>query len=141
MYPKTIRFSVFLILLSSLLWSGCSMLGTKTAPAAKLSYSIGINTTDGYTEMIPAGQALPTLFSETYSNEEDKQETVAIEISQKRDDGIEKIVDVEVPIPARSEGEVEMLITVKVDANKMLTVKSSVMESGQVKGFGPFPVE
>ncbi|MEP6848840.1 MAG: hypothetical protein ABI999_08275, partial [Acidobacteriota bacterium] len=78
MFPTTIRFTVFLILLSSLFWSACSSVTPKIEPTAKLTYSIGINTTDGYTEMIPAGQALPTLFSETYSNEEDKQETVAI---------------------------------------------------------------
>ena len=139
MFPTTIRFSVLFFLFSSFFLSGCSTIKPKSD--VKLNYSIGINTTEGYTEMIPAGQILPTLFSETYSNEEDKQETVAIEISQKRTEGIEKIVDVEVPIPQKSEGEVEMLITVKVDANKMLTVKASVMETGLVKEFGPFPVE
>lgn len=141
MFPTTIRFSVFLILLLSLFLSGCSAIKPKADATPKLTYSIGINTSEGYTEMIPAGQTLPTLFSETYSNEEDRQETVGIEISQKRTEGIEKIVDVEVPIPQKSEGEVEMLITVKVDANKMLTVKTSVMETGLVKEFGPFPVE
>jgi molecular chaperone DnaK (HSP70) len=138
---KKVRFPlvvIFVLLITAFFTAACSIIKPSES---KLSYPIGIETSDGFTEIIPAGKELPTVYSETYSNQEDQQDTVNIQISQQRKEGMEKIVDVVVPIPAKGEGEVEVLITVKIDADKKLRVKASVMDSNQVKEFGPFPVE
>jgi molecular chaperone DnaK (HSP70) len=113
----------------------------QAAKPVTLSYAIGINTSQGFSEMVAAGKTLPHTYSESFSNYLDNQKTVQIELSQKTPEGVEKIVVVDVEIPPQKKATVHVLITLKIDKSKNLTIKSSVMETGLVKTFGPFPVQ
>lgn len=106
-----------------------------------LKYPIGIETSVGFSEMIPASRKLPFVYSESFSNAQDNQKTVQITLSQKTPEGMEKIVVVDVDIPPQKQGTVHILITLKIDKDKNLTIKSSVMETGLIKTFGPVPVQ
>jgi molecular chaperone DnaK (HSP70) len=106
-----------------------------------LKYPIGIDTSDGFSEMIAASKPLPLVYSESFSNYRDNQKTVQIALSQKTPEGMEKIIVIDVEIPPQPKATVHVLVTLKIDKYKNLTVKSSVTETGAVKTFGPVPVE
>ncbi len=106
-----------------------------------LKYAIGIDTSVGFSEMIPASTKLPIVYSEPFSNAQDNQKTVQITLSQKTPEGIERIIFVHVDIPPQKKATVHVLITLKIDKNKNLTIKSSVVETGLIKTFGPVLVK
>jgi len=51
----------------------------------------------------------------------------------------ETIAEVDVPVDPMKDSSI--VITINVDSQKRLRLKTSVMESAVVKEFGPFPVE
>ncbi len=116
-------------------------IGYGQANSTTLKYPIGIDTSVGFSEMIPAATKLPIVYSESFSNALDTQKTVQITLSQKTPEGMEKIIVVDVDIPPQKKATVHVLITLKIDKTKNLTVKSSVMETGLIKTFGPVPVQ
>lgn len=137
-----------------LVWTGaCSYFNTagpdsnsSATTAATLTYPISIETVDGLSEMVSADKQLPVVYSETFVFDKDDkfdpniaQDRASITISQKTPAGDESIVDVDVAIPPKQ--TVNILVTVKIDQDKMLRVKASVMETGLVKEYGPFPVQ
>lgn len=107
----------------------------------KLKYTLGIETSQGFSEMIPANKNLPTIYSETFANYLDGQKSIAITLSQKHPEGIEKIADVSIEIPAKPKATVKVILTLKIDADRKLVVKAVVMETGAVTEFGPYPVQ
>ena len=106
-----------------------------------LRFSIGINTSEGFSEMIPAGKKLPTVYSETFSNYKDDQESVALDLFQKLPEGVEKITDLRVPIPKKPKATVRVVVTLRINAQRQLIIKATVMDSTLVQEFGPFPVQ
>ena len=107
----------------------------------KLQYPLGIETAQGFSEMVAAGKKLPTIYSETFANYLDGQKTISIALSQKHPEGIEKIADVSIDIPAKPKATVKVILTLKIDANRKLTIKAVVMDTGAVTAFGPYPVQ
>lgn len=106
-----------------------------------LKYGIGIDTLNGFALMVPAKRKLPVVYSETFANAEDNQKSVQIELSQQMPEGAEKIAVVNVEIPPRAKGKASIIVTLKIDRNKNLTIKVSVMETSLIEEFGPFPVQ
>jgi molecular chaperone DnaK (HSP70) len=111
------------------------------ASAASLRYPIGIETSEGFSEMIAANKPLPLTYSETFANSQDNQSNVSVELFQKTASGMEKIVEVRIDIPPRPTAKASVIITLKISAKKELRVKGTVTETGWVKEYGPFPVQ
>jgi molecular chaperone DnaK (HSP70) len=132
---KTAPSACFVLLL-------CSTLEVSAATPA-LKKPIGIVTQGGvFSEMIPAGKALPSTYSDSFGNAEDNQRAIEITIGQKDASGMEKIVVAIIDnLPQRSKGKLSVIVTVTVDSQKQLRVKATVPETGYIKQFGPFPVQ
>jgi molecular chaperone DnaK (HSP70) len=106
-----------------------------------LKKPIGILTTVGFSEMIPAGQNLPRTYSESFGNATDNQSAIRITIVQKDNSGTEMIVVADIDnLPKRLKGKLNVIVTITVDANKQLRMKATVPETGYIKQFGPFTV-
>jgi len=129
------------VLLLPVLFITFGVLSSVSGQTAKLKYAIGIQTSQGFSPMIPAGKVLPTVYSETFANYKDDQQEVAIQLYQQLPEGTEKITDLRVPIPKGPTGTVRVILTLRVDAKKQLSIKASVMDTGLVKEFGPFTVQ
>jgi len=108
-----------------------------------LRYSVGIGTLgENYTEIIPAGQKLPHLYSSVFSNAEDNQTQVEIKISQKRPEGIRIICSpILRDLPPSPKASLSIALNVTVDVNKRLFVKATIAEPSYEKEYGPFKVE
>jgi molecular chaperone DnaK (HSP70) len=109
--------------------------------AATLTRPIGILTTVGFSEMIPAGATLPKTYSDSFGNAKDNQTAIEITIAQKDATGTEKIVVAVIDkLPPRPKGKLNVIVTITVDINKQLRLKATVPDSGYIKELGPFPV-
>ena len=118
----------------------CAVVNLFSATAS-LTKPVGILTTVGFSEMIPAGQSLPRTYSDSFGNATDNQSAIEITIAQKDASGTEKIVVAVIDkLPPRPKGKLNVIVTITVDANKQLRLKATVPETGYVKQFGPFPV-
>lgn len=108
-----------------------------------LKKPIGILTAgDVFSEMIPAGKTLPSVYSDSFGNAEDNQKAIQITIAQKDKSGMEKIMVANIDnLPKRPKGKLSVIVTITVDGQKQLRLKATVPETGYIKQFGPFPVE
>jgi molecular chaperone DnaK (HSP70) len=134
MRPRPFLFLVFALIALPVL------AGPKTA---KLRYPIGIQTVgEEFSELIPSGKPLPTVFSETFSTGADDQETVQIAIWQKTDHGLELVTDILVKeLPRAPKATVRVVVTLTIDGSKNLRVKATVVDTAKVHEFGPYPVK
>lgn len=116
--------------------------GKRQTAAVVLKKPIGIATAgEQFTELVKPGQRLPLTVSETFTNKTDGGPKVSVNLSQKDETGVETIAALIIPIPQVPDNSLQITVTLKVSEDKKLTVKTTVSESGQVKEFGPFPVE
>ena len=113
------------------------------AAPATLKKPIGIITVGNvFSEIMPAGTALPHTYSDSFGNAADNQTAVEITIGQKDAGGIEKILVATIDnLPKRPKGKLSVIVTVTVDAEKKLRMKATVPETGYIKQFPPMPVE
>lgn len=131
------RVSVFA--LAALFLSGAFHELSSAGPTLKKP--IGIMTTTGFSEMIPAGKALPQTYSESFGNATDNQAAIRMTIVQKDASGSEQIVVADIDkLPPRPKGKLNVIVTITVDANKQLRLKATVPETAYIKQYGPFPV-
>ena len=91
--------------------------------------------------VVPAGQQLPHTYSETYTTQYADQDRVEVAVSQKTRYGLERIVDLRMRVPLRPPGTSQVTVTLKIDERKQLAIKLTAIETGEVKEYGPFPVE
>ena len=144
---------VMAILLSVLHLSGCadaprSASDQRAGPrpgrerGVTLKRPIGITTVAGsFTPLVEAGQHLPHTHSETFTNKTDGGPEILVELSQKDESGIETIASLVVPIPRVPDNALQITVTLRISADKEMTVKVTVAEPATVREFGPFPVE
>jgi molecular chaperone DnaK len=127
-------FAAILVLLGSLF---------EVSAATSLKKAVGIITAGNvFSEIIPAGTALPHTYSDSFGNAVDNQTAVEITIGQKDAGGIEKILVATIDnLPKRPKGKLSVIVTVTVDSQKQLRVKATVPETGYLKQYGPLPVE
>ena len=112
-----------------------------TTSTAVLRKPIGITTAgDVFSQLIPAGQRLPYTHSETFGNATNGKAEVLVELGQKDSSGTETIASLRIPIPRASNKTLDITVTLKISADKKMSVKTTVAQTGDVKEFGPFPV-
>ena len=107
--------------------------------APKLTRSISLVAVDGDVELLPAGKDVPAMASERFVYVKDGLDSATVTIYQSDGSLRETIAEVDVPVAPMKDSNI--VITVSVDSQKQLRLKTSVMESAVVKEFGPFPVE
>jgi molecular chaperone DnaK (HSP70) len=133
-------FSIFVrgILVVSL---ATALFGCSDRPV--LESPIGIVTVDSsFTQLIPAGERLPYVFSDVFGNAEDNQKQIEVALSQKRPEGVEQIASIVADnLPPRPKGTLRVIVTLTISATKELRVKVTITETGYVKEFGPFLVK
>jgi hypothetical protein len=115
----------------------------RQAFAAKPSIQkpIGIMTSTGFSEMIPAGAVLPHTHSESFGNAADNQTAIEITIVQRDAMGSEKIVLAVIDnLPPRPKAKLSVIVTITVDPSRNLRLKATVPETAYIKEFGPFPL-
>jgi Hsp70 protein len=129
----------FLLVVGEVFFAGC---GSASGDPA-LKKAIGIVTVgDTFTEIIPARQKLPHTYSDSFANGQDNQKAIEITLAQKDRSGTEKIVVAVIDnLPPKPKARLRLIVTVKIDSQKKLTLKATVPETGYLKEFGPFPVE
>jgi hypothetical protein len=134
-----------LLLVVAISLTSCSRVQNILEPAppdppkdAKLSFPIGLETSDGFTELISTTHGLPAGGSERLVFDKDDKDIATITVIQPSGTLKEKIAEVDIKVEKHKEANI--VITVTVDSTKMLKLKTSVMETGAVKEFGPFPV-
>jgi molecular chaperone DnaK (HSP70) len=112
------------------------------SPQTVLGKPVGITTVgEEFTPLIPAGQRLPFTRSVTFTNKTDGGPEALVEVSQKDSSGIETIASLKIPIPKTKDNTLNITVTLKVSEDKMMRIKTTVMETASVREFGPFPVE
>jgi len=118
---------------------------TPAAPARSrvtLTKPIGITTAgDVFSPLIPAGQTLPVVHSETFSNATKGKSEVLVELSQRSAAGSETIASLRIQIPPAADGTLDITVTLTVSETKQMTVKTTVSQSARAQQFGPFKVE
>jgi hypothetical protein len=108
----------------------------------QLAHPIGIATASGqFTEVIPSGKQLPTVFSDSFTITDEDQSAVSVHLSQKRPEGIEKIAVIDLGIPRLKIGETACLLTLTVDERKQLRVKVRIAGREGFEEYGPYLVE
>jgi len=125
----------------------CSLRNNPLEPASpppppaqpKLTRSISLVAEDGDVELLPAGKDLPAIASYRLLYEKSVEDAGTVTVYQYEGTMHETIAQVDVPVPPMKDST--MVITVNVDSEKRLRLKTSVMETAVVKEFGPFPVE
>ena len=111
-------------------------------PQVTLSKPIGITTAGGvFTPLIPAGESLPVVRSQTFGNQTNGKSEVGVELSQKGTAGSETIASLRIDIPPAANDAVGIIVTLTVSDSKQMTVKTTVVESAKTQEFGPFAVE
>ena len=118
--------------------------GTAAPEKAALSLEkpIGITTAGGvFTPLIPAGQTLPTVQSQTFGNKTDGGSQVGVVLSQKGSEGIETVASMEIDVPPAANDAVGIIVTLTVSESKQMTVKTTVVKTAKIQQFGPFPVQ
>jgi molecular chaperone DnaK (HSP70) len=118
-------------------------IGLKSEARAILELPIGIKTLDSkFTPLIQAGTMLPITHSEVFGNAEDNQKGIEVNLSQQRPDGLEIVASIYADeLPPRPKGKLSGVVTLSVNAMKELKVKVTVVDTGFVKEYGPFPVK
>jgi len=107
-----------------------------------LQYALGITALTGFEEIIPGGKSLPTLYSETYATSSDDQKVFQVSLGQKRTAGVEKICEFTVDgVPPGPKVTQTFIVTVEIDAMKMMRVKTRIQSTGAIREFGPFLLE
>ena len=108
----------------------------------RLDYPVGVVTlAEPFSELIPAGVALPRLFSDTFGNAEDNQQSVGIKIVQRRPEGTETIASLTIDdLPPAPKGMLHITLTISINREKELRVKATITEKGYVREYGPVPV-
>ncbi len=118
-----------------------------SAPAAEparvtLAKPIGITTAgDVFSPLIPAGQTLPVVHSETFGNATNGKAEVLVELSQRSAAGSETIASLRIQIPPAADKTLDITVTLTVSESKQMTVKTTVAQTASVQQFGPFKVE
>lgn len=122
--------------------------GLRRSPSTRsdvLASPLGITAIAGghedFFEVVPAGHALPHTYSETYTTQSETQDRVEVAISQKHDSGVERIASISLRVPPRPPETPQVIVTLRIDAQKRLRVKTTTIETGTVKEYGPFPLE
>jgi molecular chaperone DnaK (HSP70) len=109
--------------------------------SAILHKPIGITTAgDVFSPLVPAGQHLPYTHSVTFGNATNGRQEVLVELSQKDSTGTETIASLRIPIPKAANKTLDITVTLKISADKKMAVKTTVSQTGDVREFGPFPV-
>ncbi len=138
---KAKRGSVCVLTVCLMLLAG----GCKPDGDGVLTNPLGItvvqNGSETFHELVGAGQLLPLTLSETFVTASPEQHQVEVDISQKHASGIEKIVTVIMDVPPEPPGTSQVIVTLKVDRAKQMTLKATAIATGKVKEYGPFPVE
>lgn len=79
--------------------------------------------------------------SETFSNKNDGGPDIWVHLAQKDESGTEMIAALTIPVPPSPDDSFEIVVTLMISAEKMLTVETTVVRNAPVREFGPFPVE
>lgn len=120
---------------------GCTEDGN-SSKSTTLIKPIGIETADGeFTILIPASQRLPHVFSETFTNKNDGGPEIQVHLSQKDEFGSETVAFIIVQVPPSPDNSQEIVVTLKISADKKMQVKTTVVRTASVQEFGPFPVD
>ena len=107
-----------------------------------LAKPIGITTAGGvFSTLIPAGQTLPTVHSETFGNATNGKAEVLVELSQQSPAGTETITSLRIPIPTAADKTLDITVTLTVSASKQMMVKTTVAQTATTQQYGPFTVE
>ena len=111
------------------------------SPRATLAKPLGITTAgDVFSTLIPAGQALPVVHSETFGNQTDGKSEVLVELSQRSPAGSEIITSLRIKIPPAANRALNITVTLSISETKQMTVKTTVAETASTQQFGPFHV-
>jgi molecular chaperone DnaK (HSP70) len=106
-----------------------------------LENSLGILALAGYTELIPAGQTLPVSCSRTFANAQDDQPGLTITLAQQQAGQRRQIAEATIEnLPPRPRGTLFVSITLFIDAQKQLRVRTVIEETGLTQEVGTFPV-
>jgi molecular chaperone DnaK (HSP70) len=117
-------------------------LAAPTSTRVTLAKPVGITTAgDVFSPLIPAGQTLPVVHSETFSNQTDGKSEVLVELSQRSAAGIEIITSLRIKIPPAANKALNITVTLSISEAKQMTVKTTVAETASTQQFGPFAVE
>lgn len=118
---------------------------TASAPVpapVTLTNPVGITILGGvFSPLIPAGQALPVVHSETFGNATNGKSEVMVELSQQSAAGTETITSLRIPIPPAANRTLDITVTISISADKQMTVKTTVAQTAATQQFGPFPVK
>jgi molecular chaperone DnaK (HSP70) len=112
----------------------CLIIPGVTMAEGSLDQSICIRTIDGCTRLISKGSKLPVSYSETFSNSKDEQEMVEIGLYQGESAKIEEnslIGTFDLPISKLPATEASLQVTLVVDKQKRLTIKTYDQNSKQ----------
>jgi hypothetical protein len=110
------------------------------ASSSTLLKAIGITAADGVlTLVVPAGQQLPDTRSQTLTTANAAGE-VAVTLSQQDASGSAAIAEVRVPIPMVTGTTLDITVTLKISAAKVLRIKTTVNQTAESREFGPWLV-
>lgn len=121
----------------------------KNSPAA-IKYAIGIRTADGqFSQLIPAGTALPASHVQIFTNADESQTAIEITLAQSKEPaasaaGKEPAIVAKFNIdgiPPMPKGKLQLMVTMKVEADRKLRVKAQITDGEFNREFGPFDVE
>ncbi len=120
--------------------TGCQQRGADTLQDP-LGITVVQDGKENFHELIAAEQKLPQTLSQTFTTDSPTQTQVEVTLSQKHSSGLEKVATMVMDVPARPAGTSQVIVTLKISAEKKLRLKATAIETGQVKEFGPYPVE
>lgn len=103
---------------------------------------IGITTAaNEFETLIPAGQKNPFVYSETFTNKNDGGPQLWVNISQKDELGTETIASLVLAVPPSLDDSLQVIVTLRITAHKLMRVKTTVVKTASIQEFGPFRVE
>lgn len=110
---------------------------------AHLRDALGIRTTAGeFTQLIPAGAALPVSWSDVFGNATDNQPAVEIALAQMNDKVPVQVANIVIDkLPPSPKGKLQIAVQIRIDETKQLRVKASIAAQGFEREYGPFSVE
>ena len=110
-----------------------------------LKYPIGLGTEAGaFTELIPAGTALPHTYSDIFGNSSAGQTAIGLSLSQMNGEELIPVANAAIlGLPAKPKGVLQIQVEITIDDQKRLYANADLLDydNKAVLRAGPFSVE
>jgi len=96
---------------------------------------------DDFTTLLPRGTPLPAQVSESFSTAFEGQDAFPLRIAKLTGLGVERLCETRLRVPQKAgEPRFTVILTLRVDEEERLWCRTTMVESAEVRDFGPFPL-